>query len=343
MKFHLLNIGQAAHQVTSTSTRVAISEDNDKILVTSDFLHRCTYHLSPSIRLSALSLIITSSQVTAPLTSQGLAALRETLFFSHAGPDPEVRSEILSLERRLVIRLRGAISALHKAPSSVPGQSSVSNLSESYNRKQLCNVHVSFLEWYIQTLIDDLGPSATYQKHICALKALITLSQSGLDNDVPSKYFSKLGQDQLKWPVHLPIFCRSMLRSLIDLLLNPFDDVRAAALAVLKLLPISNIRNRDASPLLHVNDVDCAISRAESLASQTGRADHADGIARLYDLLFHMTTSETRETPDHDIVTQRPVEIIETLLEKLESASANDNPEGSEEGFYAHGYLSAMR
>jgi hypothetical protein len=276
---------------TGGSATSPVTVQNSEVLLRPDFLYQYLYQLSPMIRLSAFSLIITSSQTTAPLTPGNLAELRNCLFYSHADPDPEV----------------------------------------------------SFLKWYIAIIIDDLGPSATYQKHICALKVLHTLLQTGLDRSMPPAYFSKVGQDQLNWVIHIPIFCKSLFRNLFDLLSNPFEDVRSGALAILKTSPISHTGAQGVHCVLLFEDVRNAMSRAEVLASRTGRADHADTVARLRDLVFHLTVKLSDEATDLTLIRRQPFDVVAGTLTRLEQELEWVDSEPSSRAYYVHGFLSAIR
>jgi hypothetical protein len=328
---------------TGGSATSPVTVQNSEVLLRPDFLYQYLYQLSPMIRLSAFSLIITSSQTTAPLTPGNLAELRNCLFYSHADPDPEVRSNILSLERKLILRLRGAVSVLDKERGLSYNQANPKGHRDIKDQKSLLEAHISFLKWYIAIIIDDLGPSATYQKHICALKALHTLLQTGLDRSMPPAYFSKVGQDQLNWVIHIPIFCKSLFRNLFDLLSNPFEDVRSGALAILKTSPISHTGAQGVHGVLLFEDVRNAMSRAEVLASRTGRADHADTVARLRDLVFHLTVKLSDEATDLTLIRRQPFDVVAGTLTRLEQELEWVDSEPSSRAYYVHGFLSAIR
>ena len=73
--------------------------------------------------------------------------------------------------------------------------------------------------------------------------------------------------------------------------MDPFDDVRHMAATILKILPpqqhsihMTNGTSQK-SETFHI-DLSDILSRAETMMQHTGRADYADGVGRLYDLLF---------------------------------------------------------
>jgi hypothetical protein len=87
-----------------------------------------------------------------------------------------------------------------------------------------------------------------------------------------------------------------------------------------------------------------ALSRAEDMASRTGRADHADTVARLYHILFDLAAvgaSEDRQAAWY----QHKHDIVGTLLIKLEGCISS-----SDKAFHTalrntplHGHLCALR
>jgi hypothetical protein len=87
-----------------------------------------------------------------------------------------------------------------------------------------------------------------------------------------------------------------------------------------------------------------ALSRAEDIASRTGRADHADTVARLYHILFDM--SDVGAAGDgHAVWYQHKHDIVDTLLIKLEACISS-----SDKAFHTalrntplHGHLCALR
>jgi hypothetical protein len=86
------------------------------------------------------------------------------------------------------------------------------------------------------------------------------------------------------------------LRAVLDLLMDPFDDVRETAASLLTLLLSSGVTVGSAShknssrPILVELEEFCC--RSSVLASKTSRADHSDGVARSFEVLCHWTTSK---------------------------------------------------
>ncbi|KAI9768015.1 MAG: hypothetical protein M1840_005327 [Geoglossum simile] len=286
---------------------------------------------SATIRLAALSLLVASPLTTRPFTPGVLSLLEQNLAFFYVDTDAKFRTNVLSTAKRLVDRLRGSTSSMSREierykkviahrgtpsearlpilgnPGKQDGAVEVARLSNS-----LLQRHVEFLNWYINFVITELQPTVSYQRHVTALKTLSILLQSGLDREVPAVKLSKLAQGEIKWPFHVKVLDARARRVLLDLLANPFDDVRSNAASILKMA------NPDSVYLLHTRadikspskglqvdsqqkidiahrnamlpDVFDFLNRLERTMHLSGRADHADGVARTYEIIFDMST-----------------------------------------------------
>ncbi|KAH0562941.1 hypothetical protein GP486_002501 [Trichoglossum hirsutum] len=286
---------------------------------------------SAAIRLAALSLLVASPSTTRPFSSGVLSLLEKNLAFFHGDTDAKFRTDVLSTTKRLVDRLRGGTLFLSretrrnkkgkadqnthsKAGSRVVGEQRIAAEDAECPASRLRR-HVEFLNWYIAFLIAELQPTASYQRHITALKALDILLQSGLDEEVPIMRLSKLAQGEAKWPFHIKVLEAPFRRVLLDLLADPFDDVRGGAANILKMAspdstyllksttcigippqdPHTDSKQeteitQEATSGTVFPDIFCFLGRLERAMHLSGRADHADGVARTYEIIFDMSS-----------------------------------------------------
>lgn len=269
-----------------------------------EVLERFLLHNSYDVRSFAMSLLITSSSSTRPYSMMAFSLIRRHLRSCHSDPDAKFRNEILGHSKNMVKRVKGAISILEKdlarsgTKASTPkvrdtavnthiskGAKEISNAGEAWLRDTL-EAHERFFSWYLQFLRQELAPTASYQRHITALKALVTVLRLGKDN--PSVHEQNIYRS-FQW-----------IRMILDLIMDPFDDVRETATSLLMLLPPEYTQKEVATdntvahttPLMMLTEFS---SRAAAQASRTGRADHSDGAARACGLLCAWeTTIESR-------------------------------------------------
>lgn len=290
-------------------------------------------HSLDTVRSLALSVLVHSSSSIRPFTPITLQLLRLNLGAFYSDTDAKFRNDVLSNTKHMVERLRGATAFLSKeAVSGLPqlqksdSQNDIPNLRDVALQELLAQ-HEEFLDWFIEFLLGELVPTASYQRHITALKALHLLFKSGiLTHDAGSSPLKSSDNDTV-WPFSVNFFKSTSTRLLLDLLLDPFEDVRSATTDVLKLAPrrlwfesvltsngpqatvnesegndtythnVNELRNSTvlttetgvnySTPILHN-----LLHNAAQVANRTGRADYADGVAHIHELIFHFLPSD---------------------------------------------------
>ncbi|PGH23951.1 hypothetical protein AJ80_02013 [Polytolypa hystricis UAMH7299] len=334
------------------------SKEDDVYILHGGFLGAFLVHPDSTVRISALSLLTTTLSTTKPLPSSALQVLQDKLSYLHAEADPHSRDLVLVLIRKLLTRIRGGLSLLRRRVlnEDKPTQGNNANAALALSPEEAThavNDHLQFLRWYIDFLESELRPSASYQRHISALRGLTLVLQSGLDERIDPALLSRLGNEQTPWSYNLEIFRPSLFRVTADLLTDPFDDVRATSLAVLNLFPNSFLREfsvegaeettifKESSP--HTQLVQ-ALSRAEQVASRTSRADHADAVARLYHILFDIADADEADDKTKSWYFHKH-SIVQALLSKLEKSvqSTGKAFQLAMRETPLHGYLSSLR
>lgn len=313
------------------------------LVVKSEVIGQCLLHREPSIRIAALSLLITAPTITKPVTSAAMRSLLKGLPAMHADPDPYLRGEILSLTRRLILRLKGGI--IRDQEEQTEGTTSATQKKQptfatSDSETREC------VTAYINFLKSDLQPTASYPRHITSLKALKLVLEAGLDLRVHGAPPHKTDGNEVKWKFNMEIFDVNLLRLLVDLLLDPFEEVRATALTLINLFPrdvlLSGLRQSE-EPIDTVLQLTTALERAERLASNTSRADHADTVARLYHLLFCAAAPGT--VTSESIWWETKAGVADIILKKLEEklSTAGGLFNSSIRDAPLHGYVSGLR
>lgn len=301
-------------------------------------------HPSSTVRATAASLLISTSSPTNLSSIQCLTSLQQFLPYYHAEANPKVRNEFIASMEKFCGKLAHAFTTLHKyhftdQPINIALHDACGRLEvgdEGNVAHRLTTAHSSFSKWYIRFLTSELQPSASYQRHISALKILDTLLQIGMNATGPWRLFDPITIVNDKFSSSHPQFCGSQfLRLLLDLVMDPFDDVRLIASSLLgavlckmhpwnrKFVPHQTAPFMDtklieirAMPLETYNTFICdALCRAQGIMYLTGRADHADGVGRLYCMLHH-SSKNFREASEWS---QDGWLIIEHLLSGLEN------------------------
>ncbi|KAF3051190.1 hypothetical protein E8E11_011182 [Didymella keratinophila] len=257
-------------------------------------------HSEPEVRLAGMFLSVHSTAITKPMTGGVFKSLKRNLIHLHTDTDAYFRREVHGYTQKLFDRLRASTATLSKGliKGRAPEQGRLPFPKECFQQRSTDTGatedsladSLAFIVWYTRFLGWELRSTGTYQRRITALRSLIITLKSGVDAGVPRAQLSKSAQGELNWAHTLQISNPGLTRLLLDLVMDPFDDIREAAISVLQLclaaLP-------DAERALVLATLPRFISRAEATMLRTGRADQADGVARAYSLLFAVGSADT--------------------------------------------------
>ncbi|RVX72446.1 hypothetical protein B0A52_03634 [Exophiala mesophila] len=205
---------------------------------------------NPALRISAYNLLTTSSSTTSPLPRSGLNCIISSVPYLHDYSDAHERSEILSVTRKLFNRVQSSFSAAQKLAEREPADQTALEIVSS---------HSDFVRALFSFYKSELQPHLSYQRHILSLLSL--------------RYF-------ITYPTQR-VICENdtmLIRLLVNLAIDAFEDVRNTSTSLLQTLSTSN-------------PVGVAVVLSErfvnlmgALAVMTGRGDHADAMGRLWAL-----------------------------------------------------------
>lgn len=238
-------------------------------------------------------LSVHSTAITKPMTGGVFKSLKRNLIHLHTDTDAYFRREVHGYTQKLFDRLRASTATLSKglikgrAPEEgrlpFPRKCFQQRSTQTEATEDPLSESLTFIVWYARFLEWELRSTGTYQRRITALRSLIITLKSGVDAGVPRAQLSKSAQGELNWAHTLQISKPGLMRLLLDLVLDPFDDIREAAISILQLC-LAALPDADRASVLAT--LPRFISRAEATMLRTGRADQADGVARAYSLLF---------------------------------------------------------
>ena len=272
-------------------------------------------HASADIRVAALSLLA-SSPSNSPLTVDVLVHLRQCLPYFHRETNAKTRNEFVALSKLLSTRLKATFRHL-KNQKKIDFESIIPVETESMLRS-----YSSFFKWYQDFLISELLTGASYQAHITALQVMPFFLIRDLDLPIQPLY-------------------QRLLRPLLDLILNPFDDVRQAAASILDSIfedaQITKSEQLSASSMLAV--LEDARKRADRLMRRTCRADHSDGFGRIQFLIYRLITNAANL--DRSEATEFLKKLLHTLEKEVEELQKNMLSAISASSL--HGHIIALR
>lgn len=282
--------------VGQNTETVGLFFEKDVLCIPDVLLGDLLLRTSDAVRIAGLAMLTTSTTTTQPLSIGAMNSLQKGLPFLHADADAGFRSELFSLTRHLMDRIKAATATLTKPPSKTKKNTTKGPLgspSVPIQSSELVTAHRSFIAWYIAFLKTELRPTASYQRHISALKCIWIIANSGVDAQISASRYTKSTGATVLWPFTLNVVDDEMTDLLIDLLLNAYDDVRSTAAEVLSLVDSGSRQQNDVgdTPILVK-----VLAQAEEMLIFSGRADHADGVAHLYSILFSQCSNLTSDS-----------------------------------------------
>lgn len=303
------------------------------------------------VRLAGLFLCVYSTNVTRTITGGIFKSLKQNLLHLHTDPDVNFRRELVSYIQRLFNRLRGSTATLAKSKSKQILSEGETRLAfpkvcfSTQNQSALKDPLVEslqFITWYCSFLEGEIRSDAAYQRRITALRALMVVLKSGVDQRVPYRFLSKGAQGQLHWAHGLPLANAKLVHKLLDMMLDPFDDVRDTSVSILQIIFEALPEDEKATMLSMLPPF---ISRAETTMLLTGRADHADGLARAYSLYHSCVPASLGSTQSNKLSSTTKTEIIRRLNEQLTETLkvARENLTEAVDGRPVHGIFAAIR
>src|SRR5271156_2445019 len=221
-------------------------------------------HADARIRSQSYRLLTWSYKTTTTIPRGLLYCVVEHLKYLHDEGDAHYRGDILVTSNRLIGRLQASAANLEK------GEQNDFSLGE----------YSQFLGDLASFLKRELYPNISYQRHIIALQTIRLLLASS-----PGKCRPRI----LEEFQNLLVEDISLANSLLNLLLDPFEDVREISMIIVQNMIQPSIQQP--SSTLRMNSIMAQmakspdlIKRVESLAAINCRSDHADGLGRLYGL-----------------------------------------------------------
>ncbi|EDN98844.1 hypothetical protein SS1G_13703 [Sclerotinia sclerotiorum 1980 UF-70] len=261
------------------------------IILHEDTIGPLLTHPSDTVRSLAFSVLVSSASSIRPFSPAALAFLQDNMAHLYADTDAKFRNDVLSNTKHMIERIKGATAYLVREIDRMIIQDRQSDRSDAQN---LLQNHENFLVWFLEFLQGELVPTASYQRHITSLRAISLLLRSGIEEYSSEEQKSTSTPDATVWAHKLAVFNLESMRLILDLLMDPFEDVRGGATAILKLASPHNFRSSESQSPTDFDVLMDFISRAEDFAKRTGRADYADGVARSYQILYGLSDEKGR-------------------------------------------------
>ncbi|SZF06009.1 unnamed protein product [Blumeria hordei] len=346
LRLTALEIGKKMGLVTESANMLfkAPIKSSNFIVLDENKLEPLLSHASPAVRSLSYSVLVSSASPLRPFSPLSLRVIESKIHILYSDTDVKFRNEILSTSKQLIERLRGSTTFLSREISSIKSQLSNGTPLDTqalYNLEQaqslLCHQR-HFIKWILEFLLGELVPTASYQRHFTSLKTISLWIGSGILKNKADLLQAKKGGNETAWSFSIFLFSPEVLRLLMDLLVDPFEDIRNLASSILENWPSCELletessldnswrenivvfpscirRAKPSSFSTELNLEHCErlaivenfLKRAEMISNKTGRADYADGLAKAYKLYYSLQLSDLGR-----------LELLSELIESLD-------------------------
>ena len=339
-------------------------------------------HSSSSTRLSALTLLTTSTVTTKPFSRTAFRLLSTHLPHYHSSTDAEFRNITLGQIRALIERLAGSSFAVHRQAQKIRERATkghhtltaeeIKHISDLDD--QLADSK-AFIRWYLSFIRQQLYPGKGFPRVVMALKVLRMWLNSGINVAPPQKRQSETAKSRsaagpgrkarigpqgsdLQFPFRVPIFegdteeGRDLTRLLLDCLFHSFEDVRADAAEIVKIGLLQRGEGMDAISSEF-------LSRSFVRMRTSGRERDADGLARVLEIIYEIVATQGNFTVSGDMLGENgrvvpsvtlstPLQYVNWLVDDvlenkfLSRIKACGIAEGVK-GWASHGIVSGLR
>lgn len=233
------------------------------IVLQEEALSSLLAHTSDTVRSMVFSVFVSSNSSIRPFSLTALNIIKSNLGVLHSDSDAKFRNEVQSNSKHMIERLRGATALLMREIEGLSFQLRSEHSISPQERQmaqqaleqttELLRAHADFLESYIEFLLCELIPTASYQRHITALKSISLLLRSGILAPTPHSPPLLVPDNSTVWPCMIDFFNSMSMRLLLDLLMDPFEDVRSSAASILRLASGSDFTKAGLAKELHNN------------------------------------------------------------------------------------------
>lgn len=199
-------------------------------------MSRLLDHAAVGVRLLALRISLDIARTTDPLPRATALPLKTFIPLFHQEVDPKSRARFVTLMGRFIMKFKDLRTRwlLHRDSDQECTQ-------EGEAPTENASAESDFRNWYFRFLVQELRPTGTYQGHVTALAMLKKLEEAQM---VPDGLRSLALASSSDIASYERLYA-CLIRGLIDLLFDPFDDVRGQASALLHPLLISELGLQD--------------------------------------------------------------------------------------------------
>ncbi len=260
------------------------------------FLEDICQHASEAVRTDAVSLLLRHRQIQRAIPMQSLAALKRSMDAITCETSAEQRNLLIGSFLAGIERLRSSTYNINKEIQKRQGQSE--ELGEVTQLESQLGEYKNFCEFLVHYVTAKFSPTAVYQQYNMSFRILRLLLMTNMDQ----RTIVNSEGDQVQFPFHVDIWTTRLVQSLVEALLNGYNDIRSWATECLRKCPPDVFMSliESSTPGRRKNQA-CTLDIVEDRAYHillSGRQKEADGGARVIEMVAYMRVRDlSSESP----------------------------------------------
>lgn len=182
-------------------------------------------------KLGTFELVTHSTKRSKQIQPYVYDLLKENLIYFFVDYNLQTRNYFHGSLKLFINRVRDSTYSLNRDALKLRAKRKFPE-EQRFNLQQV-EIAKDFMYWLFSFLKSQITPGSQYQRSSIALKIMITMIVSGIDNSISEKYLDS--KQRMEYPFNINMFDDTLLRLLIDQLINDYDDIREDALLLLKM------------------------------------------------------------------------------------------------------------
>lgn len=281
---------------------------NKPLVEVTELAHLLTVQDS-SLRIAALQLLTLSPKLSKAIPTCVYHNVINSFDMIFMETDLEIRNELFSYLKRFISRIKDSSYALHRDATSLTKKNYAKFKDEVEGKLSSIEESKAFIINLLEHIEQNIMPGSPYARKEMAFRLLTTLIKSGVDSSVGKDFVEK--SKGVCFPYSLSIYTDSLVRLVIDNIMDSFEDVRKCSIQIISMCP------RELKDLV---DLDLLEERAVEMLSDIKGKD-VDSGARFFMFLFNYYLSKQQYDKCQLIIQKLLLKIDDAVIEAKKDIS----------------------
>lgn len=291
-------------QQTSVLIEPFLSQGDSEPIISLKTVHQLLTSKNGSYRSSAMSLLTSSPKLSHIVNPSVYPEILKSMSIIMSDSDKQIRSEMISHLYTFINRIRDSTYCLQRDYLSLTKKDSIRFHDEIEFKKENVKIAQAFLANFKSIIQKGLQPGKQYEHRATSLELLTILVNSGLDSRCKTPSNKK---SNVKFAYSIDLFDRCIIRLLLDLIGDDFEDIRTMSNKLVMICPL------DIGSLVNIPQTK---TRSMKLLGDL-KGKSVDSGGRFFQFLFNYYQSN-QQIDQMDLIIEELISKLELCIEKAD-------------------------